>query len=151
MKSADVSTTVSSSSGFGSVVGSSSSWGPEYMSITIIWLNGCNYPPQAKSVEVYLMAKGQDKYLIDAPPDHKDPSSFLCHLETQGCSDSSLYVEYHGASNQLIYYTSSKQVWDQAKEMFSSISNLWRTYDLHQTFFPLTFGDMSLEDYYGRF
>ena len=28
----------------------------------------------AKSVEVYLIAKGQDKYLTNTPPDREDPS-----------------------------------------------------------------------------
>ena len=73
MKFTDVSTTsgiVSSSS----TTCSSSSMVPEHMSITVIRLNGRNYPPWAKSVEVNLMAKGQDKYLIDDPPNHKDYS-----------------------------------------------------------------------------
>ena len=66
MKSTDVSATSGTvSSGF--ATGSRSSWRSVYMSITAIWLNGCNYPPWAKPVEVYLMAKGQDKYLIEAP------------------------------------------------------------------------------------
>ena len=48
--------------------------GLEFMSITAIRLNRSNYLPWAKSVEIYLMAKGQDNYLIDAPPDLKDHS-----------------------------------------------------------------------------
>ena len=64
------------SSGFGSVAGSIfySTWGPEFISITVIQLNRRNYAPWAKSVEVYMMAKGLDTYLTDAPPDHKDLS-----------------------------------------------------------------------------
>ena len=77
MKSTDVSAIsgiASSSSDFGSTTGSSSSWGSEYMFITAIWHNERNYPLWAKSVEVYLMAKRQDKYFIDASLGRKNPS-----------------------------------------------------------------------------
>ena len=74
MKFTDVFATVSSLSDSGFTNISSSSFGAEHMSITVIRLNGRNYLPWAKSVEVNLMAKGQDKYLIDDPPNHKDYS-----------------------------------------------------------------------------
>ena len=35
--------------------------------------------------------------------------------------------------------------------MFFGVGNLWHNYDIHKTFFSLTLGDMSFEDYYGRF
>ena len=38
-----------------------------------------------------------------------------------------------------------------AKEMYSGLDNLHRTYKLHQTFFSLTLDDTSIEDYYARF
>ena len=51
-----------------------SAWGANFLSITAIKLNERNYPPLAKSVQVYLLAKGQATYLTDDPPDSKDPS-----------------------------------------------------------------------------
>ena len=80
MKSADVSvgsstvSVVSSGTVFGSAAGSvsNSTCGPEF--IITIRLNRRNYAPWAKSVEVYMMAKGIDTYLTKAPPDRKDPS-----------------------------------------------------------------------------
>ena len=75
----------------GSVSAAGSAWGPEFMSITAIRLNGYGYSPWAKFVEVYLTAKGQNKYLTDAPPDPKDPSHAA--WKNQGCSDLSSHVE----------------------------------------------------------
>ena len=96
------------------------------------------------------MAKGHDKSLTNAPPDHKDPSHAAWKLE-----DTQIQLRMRNnrepqISRSLIYYTSAKQVWDQDK-MFSGVSNLRRTYDLHQIFLSLTLDNMSLEAYYGRF
>ena len=73
-KSADV------SAGFGTVSSgsvasfvSNSTWRLEFMSITVIRLNGCNYAPWAKFVEVYMMAHGWI-HMTNALPDRKDPS-----------------------------------------------------------------------------
>ena len=72
------------------------------------------------------MAKGQDKYLIDAPPDHKDPSYATCKLEDAHIRLCLWISVEPQISNSLRYYTSAKQAWDQAK-MFSGVGNLWRT------------------------
>ena len=69
-KSANVSTI----SGFAASVVSGSTCSHDFPSITVIWLNENNYPLRAKLVEVYLTAKWQDKYVIDAPPDRDSPS-----------------------------------------------------------------------------
>ncbi|GFZ16047.1 hypothetical protein Acr_25g0004560 [Actinidia rufa] len=155
-KSTDVSTAsgiVNSSSISDAAAGfvSDSAWGPEFMFITVIRFKGSNYTPWAKSVEVYMMAKGLDTYLTDAPPDYKYPS-----YATWKVKDARIRlrmwnsIEPHITSS-LVYLTSAKQVWDQATKMFSGVGNLRRTYDLHQTFFSITLGDTWLEDYYVRF
>ena len=77
-KYADVSTGTSTigavNFGSGSAIGSDFTWGPKYMPITVIWLNGPNYAPWANSITVYMMAKGLDTCLTDASSDRKDPS-----------------------------------------------------------------------------
>ncbi|GFZ18600.1 hypothetical protein Acr_27g0003390 [Actinidia rufa] len=54
-------------------------------------------------------------------------------------------------SGCLVFLNSAKRVWDGAKDKYSRLDNLRRTYELHQTFISLTLEDMSLEDYYARF
>ena len=49
-----------------------STWSPAMFSIISIRLNGKNYAPWAKSVEVYFLGKKQLSYLHDDPPDAKD-------------------------------------------------------------------------------
>ena len=51
----------------------------------------------------------------------------------------------------LVFLPTAKLVWEQAKELYSGVNNLIRIYDLHQNYFSLSLGDMSLEDYYNKF
>ena len=101
--------------------------------ITAIQLNGSNYPPWAKSVEVYLMAKGQDKYkyVTYVPPDREVPTFVAWKAkDAQICIRlwNSMEPQIIGS---LVYLDKAKQVWDRAKEMFFSVGNLQHTYDLH--------------------
>ncbi|XP_058180814.1 uncharacterized protein LOC131299213 [Rhododendron vialii] len=59
-------------------------------------------------------------------------------------------MEEHIAST-LVFLPTAKQVWTQAQEMYSGVNNLRRTYDLHQSFFSISQGDLSLESYYAKF
>ena len=54
-------------------------------------------------------------------------------------------------SSSLMCLDTTKQVWNRAKEMFSRVGNLLRTYDLHPAFFFISIDDMSLEDLYDKF
>ena len=49
----------------------------------------------------------------------------------------------------LVFLNTAKCMWNGAKEAYSRLDNLRRTYELHQIFFrmSLTLDDMSLEDY----
>ena len=58
----------SSSIGFGSP------WSSNFMSITTMRLNGCNYLPWAKSVEVFLRVNTRYQYLTDEPLEFDDPT-----------------------------------------------------------------------------
>ena len=51
----------------------------------------------------------------------------------------------------LVFLPTAKLVWEQAKELYSSVNNLKRIYNLHQAYFSLTPNDGSLEDYYNKF
>ncbi|GFS36933.1 hypothetical protein Acr_00g0048770 [Actinidia rufa] len=116
--------TVGSGFGFGFAMGSTR--GQEF-----IRLYGSNYSPWAKSVEDYMMAKGK----------LENAQIRLCMWNTTEPQ----------ISSSLVSLTSAKQVWDQVNEMFSRVGNLRHSYNLHQTFFSLTLGDISLKDYYVRF
>ena len=70
------------------------------------------------------MAKRQNKYLIDAPLDRKDPSYAAWKLK-----DAQIRLHMWNSmqpqiSSSLVYYTLAKPVWDQAKEMFSGFDKL---------------------------
>ena len=51
----------------------------------------------------------------------------------------------------LVFLSTGKLVWEQAKELYSGVNNLKLIYDLHQNYFSLSLGDMFLEDYYNKF
>ena len=48
-------------------------------------------------------------------------------------------------SCSLVFLPIAKLVWEQARELYSSVNNLKRIYDLHQNYFSL-----SLSDVFGR-
>ncbi|GFZ15773.1 hypothetical protein Acr_25g0001820 [Actinidia rufa] len=74
-----VSNSVDSSSSSDSSTDSfpSSDWGANFPLIIVIKLNERNYSPWTKSVKVYLLAKGQAKYVTDDPLDKKYPFHIL--------------------------------------------------------------------------
>ncbi|XP_058182112.1 uncharacterized protein LOC131300317 [Rhododendron vialii] len=54
-------------------------------------------------------------------------------------------------ASTLMFCDTARAVWTQAKELYSGVNNLRRTYDLHQSFFNISQGDDSFEDYYAKF
>ncbi|XP_058223032.1 uncharacterized protein LOC131332754 [Rhododendron vialii] len=54
-------------------------------------------------------------------------------------------------ASTLMFCETAREVWTQAKELYSGVDNLCRTYDLHQSFFNISQGDDSFEDYYATF
>ena len=127
-----------------SVIGSGASgstWSPAMFSITSLRLNGKNYAPWAKSVEVYFLGKRQLSYLHDDPPDVKDAK-----FAEWGAEDAQIRIQLWNSmepqiSGSLVYLESAKQVWRQTQELYSGVNNLRRTYDLHQTYFSLSLGE----------
>ena len=93
-----------------------------FLSITVIWFNGSNYPLWAKLFEVYLMTKGMETYLIDALPDQKDPIHAAWKKE-----DAQICIWLWKCmepliSSSLVYLPRAKQLWDRAKEMFYGVN-----------------------------
>ncbi|XP_058190221.1 uncharacterized protein LOC131307612 [Rhododendron vialii] len=54
-------------------------------------------------------------------------------------------------ASTLMFCDTAREVWTQAQELYSGVDNLRRTYDLHQSFFNISQGDDSFEDYYAKF
>jgi hypothetical protein len=51
-------------------------------------------------------------------------------------------------SCSLVFFTTTKLVWEQAQKLYSGVNNYRRIYDLHRDYFSLALNDNSLEDYY---
>ncbi|XP_058219066.1 uncharacterized protein LOC131329730 [Rhododendron vialii] len=123
----------------------------ERLSITSTPLNGKNYAVWARAVEVYYVGQKCYHYLTDDPP-----AATATTYETWVSEDANIRsdlwnsMEEHIAST-LVFLPTAKQVWTQAQEMYFGVNNLCRTYDLHQSFFSISQGDLSLEAYYSKF
>ncbi|XP_058197539.1 uncharacterized protein LOC131313314 [Rhododendron vialii] len=141
--------TVSSSGS--TFVGSSSSgsWSRERRPITSTPLNGGNYVLWAKAVKVYYMGQFKDSYLTDEPPDgptYRAWKAVDAHVRSELRNSMTEQVV-----STLMFCDTAKEVWTQAKELYSGIDNLHRTYDLHRSFFDISQGADSFEDYYAKF
>ena len=80
-----------------------------------------------------MMAKGLDTYLTNAPLDRKDPLWVAWKVEDDRIRLRLWNSVKPQISSSLIYLITTKQVWDQAKEIFF-FGNLCHTYD-HQILF----------------
>ena len=90
-------------------------------------------------------------YVISEPPGPTDPKFANWRAEDAQIR-SHLWNSMESKINcSLVFLPTAKLVWEQAKELYSGVNNLKRIYDLHQNYFSLSLGDMSLEDYYNKF
>ena len=88
-----------------------STWSPVMFSITSIRLNGKNYAPWAKSVEVYFLGKKKLSYLHDDTPDAKDAK-----FAEWGVEDAQIHIQLWNSmepqiSDTLVFLAIAKQVW----------------------------------------
>ena len=94
-----------------SVIGAGSSWSLVMFSITSILLNGRNYAPWAKSIEVYFMGKKKLFYLADDPPITKDVT-----FGEWSAEDTQIRIQLWNSmeshiSGSLVYLETAKQMW----------------------------------------
>ena len=116
-----ISGTARSSSSFGAL---GSPWSSKFMSITAIHLKEHNYPPWAKSTEVFLRANKQHWYLTDDSPDSTGPIFADWDAEDSHirlCMWNSIETTFNSS---LMYMDTVKQMWNRAKKMFSDVGNL---------------------------
>ncbi|XP_058190207.1 uncharacterized protein LOC131307603 [Rhododendron vialii] len=143
--------TVSSSNS--TIVGSvsSGSWSRERRPITSTPLNGGNYVLWAKAVEVYYMGQSEDSFLTDEPPATAEPT-YRAWKAVDARVRSELWNSMtEQVASTLMFCDTAREVWTQAQELYSGVDNLRRTYDLHQSFFNISQGDDSFEEYYAKF
>ncbi|KAI8524834.1 hypothetical protein RHMOL_Rhmol13G0180800 [Rhododendron molle] len=125
--------TVSSSSS--TLVGSlsSGSWPRERCPITSTPLNGGNYVLWAKANEVYYIGQSEDSYLTDEPPATTEPT-YRAWKAVDACFHSELWKSMtEQVASTLMFCDTAREVWTEAKELYSGVHNLRRTYDLHQS------------------
>ena len=121
------------------------------LSITSIRLNGSNYAQWAQAVEVFLLGRKKFDYVIKEPPVPTDPKFADWRVEDAQIRSCLWNSKVSKISCSLVFLPTAKLVWEQAKELYSSVNNLNRIYDLHQNYFSLSLSDMSLEDCYNKF
>ena len=124
---------------------------PNMLSITSIRLNGSNYAQWAQAVEVFLLGRKKFDYVINEPPVPIDPKFANWRAEDAQIRSCLWNSKESKISCSLVFLPTAKLFWEQAKELYSSVINLKRIYDLHQNYFSLSLSDFSLEDYYNKF
>ena len=119
-------------------------------SITSIRLNGCNYAQWAQAVEVFLLGRKKFDYISEPPvsTDSKFADWRAEDAQIRSCLWNSMESKINSS---LVFLPTAKLVWEQAKELYSSVNNLKQIYDLHQNYFSLSLSDLSLADYYNKF
>ena len=123
----------------------------DMLSTTFICLNGSNYAQWAQAVEVFLFGRKKFDYVISEPPIPTNPKFVDWKAEDaqiRSCFWNSMESKI---SCSLVFLPTTKLIWEQAKELYSSVNNLKRIYDLHQNYFSLSLSDLSLKDYYNKF
>ena len=107
-----------------------------------------NRPRQFKCF--FLVERSFD-YVINDPPVSTDSKYVDWRAEDaqiRSCLWNSMKSKI---SCSLVFIPTIKLVWEQAKELYSSVNNLRRIYNFHQNYFTLRLGDLSLENYYNKF
>ena len=124
---------------------------PNMLSITSIHLNGCNYAQWAQAVEVFLRGRKKFDYVINEPPIPTDPKFADWRVEDSQIRSCLWNSKESKISCSLVFLTTAKLLWEQAKELYSGVNNLKWIYDLHQNYFSLSLSELSLEDYHNKF
>ena len=100
---------------------------------------------------MFLLGRKKFDYVINDPPvstDSKYADWRAEDAQIRSCLWNSMKSKI---SCSLVFIPTIKLVWEQAKELYSGVSNLKRICDLHQNDFTLSLTDLSLEDYYNKF
>ena len=100
---------------------------------------------------MFLLGRKKFDYVINDPPvstDSKYADWRVEDAQIRSCLQNSMKSKI---SCSLVFIPTIKLVWEQAKELYSSVNNLRRIYNFHQNYFTLRLGDLSLENYYNKF
>ena len=89
--------------------------------------------------------------MINEPPIPTDPKFADWRVEDSQIRSCLWNSKESKISGSLVFLTTAKLLWEQAKELYSGVNNLKRVYDLHQNYFSLSLSDLSLEDYHNKF
>lgn len=106
-----------------------------------------NYALWAKAVEVYYEGESESHFLIDDPPSDNaswKPWDVRIHSELWNSMEEDI-------ARSLMFLDTTKHVCTQTQEMYSSVNNLCCTYDLDRSFFSISQGSLSLDEYYSKF
>ncbi|XP_077215893.1 uncharacterized protein LOC143850536 [Tasmannia lanceolata] len=121
------------------------------LQMTLIRLDGKNYPPWRRSVRTYLLGRGKVRFLEHHPLPTKD-SSFEKWKQEDAVIRSFLWscMDSQVVAN-MMFLDSSKEVWEYAATLYSCANNVTHMCDLFFDWLGFQRGDMSLSDHFSSY
>ncbi|KAA8538921.1 hypothetical protein F0562_025613 [Nyssa sinensis] len=136
-----------------SATGSNGGSNGNLMPITGHKLNGQNYLQWSQSVMMFICGKGRDDYLtgVAAPPRKKDPKYRTWKSENNMVMSWLINSMTNEIGENFLLYVTAKDIWDTAKETYSSFDNSFELFAVESILHDLRQGDLTdLDEVRGR-
>ncbi|XP_010267592.1 PREDICTED: uncharacterized protein LOC104604777 [Nelumbo nucifera] len=115
--------------------------------MTSIKLNGENYVPWAKSMEIFLKAKRKVKHVNEDKPSAESLGFDGWEQDAQMMTWLWNSMEPKISVNSM-FLDAAKDIWEHVNKLYFGQDDTTRVYQLYQEYFNLQQGNQTLEEYY---
>ena len=133
-----------------SAIGSNGGSDGNLLPITGHKLNGQNYLQWSQSVMMFICRKGRDDYLtgVAVPPSKEDPKYRTWKLENNMVMSWLINSMTNEIGENFLLYLTAKDIWDAAKETYSSFDNSSELFAVESILHDLRQGDLTITQYF---
>ena len=120
------------------------------LNITSHKLNGHNYLQWSQSVMMFICGKGKDDYLTGEVtiPEREDPKFKVWKSENNMIMSWLINSMINEIGENFLLYGTAKEIWDAAKETYSSSENTSELFSVESALHELCQGDSSITQYF---
>ncbi|RVW97656.1 Retrovirus-related Pol polyprotein from transposon TNT 1-94 [Vitis vinifera] len=113
-------------------------------------LNGQNFIQWAQSVRIFICGKGKEEYLTRAivQPKEDDLGYRTWKLENSMVMSWLINSMTNDIGENFMYYGTTKEIWDAARETYSNIDNTSATFEIKSILQDLRQGDSTVTEYF---
>ena len=117
---------------------------------TTMKLNGSSYLLWAQTFSIFISAQNKLAHLLQSPPTATDLTYVSWLTENYSIITWLLNSFEEKISDNVMFLTTAKEMWDTLKVMHGNEKNLSRVFEIYERLFELKQGDKFVAEFYGE-